>query len=147
MQRAPGYVKLWRMTPLTGEVLIVDQDAHARAAVRYLCSSLGVNAREASDGLQAVESFAASRSGVILMNLCLPGLDGFESARRIIALAGEAPPAIYAVGDCADGDVHARCRDAGMNGFYPRPVSLMEIAGEIIRHLQKLCPRAQRQAS
>lgn len=147
MQHAPGYVKLWRMTPLTGEVLIVDQDAHARAAVRYLCSSLGVNAREASGGKEAVATFAAARSGVILMNLNLPDMDGFESARRIIEMAGESRPAIYAVGDCADGDVHARCRASGMNGFYPRPVSLMEIAGEIIRHLQKLCPRAQRQAS
>src|SRR4249920_417600 len=69
-------------------VLVVEDHEPFR---RFVCSTLGTRqdlqiVGEASDGLEAVRKTEELRPGMVLLDIGLPGLNGFEAARRILAL-------------------------------------------------------------
>jgi DNA-binding response OmpR family regulator len=66
-----------------GSVLVVDDEPTiAEVVARYLARA-GYRTRVASDGLQAIESAAADRPDLVVLDLMLPGLDGLEVMRRL----------------------------------------------------------------
>ncbi|PKQ38825.1 MAG: hypothetical protein CVT59_01735 [Actinobacteria bacterium HGW-Actinobacteria-1] len=64
-------------------VLVVDDDAHARGIVTRILRDAGYVVRQAPDGASAMRSVADERPDVILLDLVLPGIDGWEIARRL----------------------------------------------------------------
>jgi CheY-like chemotaxis protein/anti-sigma regulatory factor (Ser/Thr protein kinase) len=64
-------------------VLIVDDNADVRASMSMAVRALGSEAFDAHDGLQAVESARNLRPDVILMDIGMPRLNGYDAARRI----------------------------------------------------------------
>ncbi|MEU8244472.1 response regulator transcription factor [Actinoplanes missouriensis] len=72
-------------------VLLVDDQDLVRLGLRTLLTSEDgfTVAGEASDGLTAVERAATLRPDVILMDVRMPGIDGLEATRRIMAAPGE----------------------------------------------------------
>lgn len=69
-------------------ILVVDDQAPFRSAARTLVRLVGGGWRvvgEAVTGEQAVEMAAATRPDVVLMDIKLPGIDGYEATRRILA--------------------------------------------------------------
>ena len=74
--------------PLT--VLVVEDNADGRAALCALLRRVGYTVEEAANGPEGVEKGVALRPGVALVDIGLPGLDGYEVARRLRAALGEA---------------------------------------------------------
>jgi GAF domain-containing protein/DNA-binding response OmpR family regulator/anti-sigma regulatory factor (Ser/Thr protein kinase) len=61
-----------------GRVLLVDDDEMVRRAVRHALEPLGWEVSEAGDGRLAIEALAAARPEVIILDLMMPNMDGFE---------------------------------------------------------------------
>jgi DNA-binding NarL/FixJ family response regulator len=100
-------------------VLIVDDHPSFRATARALLEAEGFSVvGEATDGSGALELTTALRPDVVLLDVQLPDLDGFEVARRLCS--NGASPAVVLVSsrDAADyGDIISGC---GAVGFVPK---------------------------
>lgn len=66
-------------------ILIADDSADIRTIMRYLLNDLGFTVVEAADGNEAVRLARQCRPALILLDLCMPGLDGWEVAIQLRA--------------------------------------------------------------
>jgi DNA-binding NarL/FixJ family response regulator len=100
-------------------VLIVDDHAAFRSMARALLESEGVEiVGESEDGDGAVVASATLRPGVVLVDIHLPGDDGFAVARRLAALPH--PPAVVMISSRPAGDLRRRLAAAAVAGFIPK---------------------------
>lgn len=65
------------------KLLIVDDDLHLRKLVRTYAEDAGYRCDEASTGQQALELFAANHYDLVLLDVMMPGIDGFETLAKI----------------------------------------------------------------
>ena len=100
-------------------VLIVDDHAPFRALARALLQLEGFKVvGEAADARSALEAVARLRPRVVVLDVQLPDLDGFEVARRLAA-AGD-PPAIVLVSTRDSSSYRRRLADSPARGFIPK---------------------------
>ncbi|MBI1876082.1 MAG: response regulator [Acidobacteria bacterium] len=120
-----------------GLVLVVDDFQDGREmCVEYL-SFLGYQAAEASDGFEALHRARALMPDVILMDLSLPGIDGWEVTRRLKAdPLTHRIPIVAVTAHSLPGDAE-RARRAGCDGFVTKPCFLDELLEEIQRVIHK----------
>ena len=71
---------------MTQSVLIIDDDAAVRGAFQLVLGELGSAVRVAEDGLQGIELVKAERPDLIFLDLKMPGIDGVETLRRLLAM-------------------------------------------------------------
>ncbi|NVO22520.1 hybrid sensor histidine kinase/response regulator [Donghicola mangrovi] len=120
---------------LTGHTIMVAEDnATNRMLMKKFLDSCGATLLFAEDGQEAVETFAASRPGLILMDMQMPNIDGLEATRQIRALGGQ-QPYIIALTANAQKDDRDRCIDAGMDDFLTKPVrkaELLELLNKVL---------------
>lgn len=121
--------------PLAGlRILIVDDNRTNRLVGLKSLEALGAYAETADSGEAAIAAAVSGGYDLILMDVNMPGMDGLEATRRIRALPGrEAGVPIVAL--TADVMTHHQqaYRDAGMNGFVPKPFSPAQLLTEIAR--------------
>lgn len=113
----------------TGRILIVEDHRDSREAMKALFEAFGFQAIEACDGHQAVEVAARERPDVILMDIMMPGLDGFTATRRIHALPGLEQVPIIAV--TAMEGVHELALQAGMSDYVRKPVDIRGLLNKV----------------
>jgi two-component system cell cycle response regulator DivK len=105
------------------QVLMVDDDRHSRQIVRDLLESVdGFEMIEAVTGPDGVLAAEAHQPDLILMDVQLPGFDGFEATRRIKANPTLQHIPIIAVTSYAMGGDEARAMAAGCNGYVSKPL-------------------------
>lgn len=114
------------------QVLLVEDDGIVAAVIRGLLERMGHAVRHAANGLEAMAELARSPCDLVLMDLDLPGLNGFQVARLIRQheTPGERVP-IIAVTARTGGDDEARCRAAGMDGFLRKPLTGEQLAATL----------------
>jgi len=66
-------------------ILIADDSADIRTVIRFFLNDLGFTVVEAADGNEAVRLAHQCKPGLILLDLCMPGIDGWEVATRLRA--------------------------------------------------------------
>jgi CheY-like chemotaxis protein len=120
-------------------VLVVEDNALNRMVAEGMLRLLGYSADSAENG---ADGLAAARSGtyqLVLMDLHMPGLDGFEVTRRIRAeLPSTSQPYIIALtAGGTDGD-EQRCREAGMDDYLVKPLTKEALAAALRRSLEWL---------
>lgn len=97
-------------------VLIVDDHAGFRAAAREFLARLGYDVvGEATDARQALREARRLEPAIVLLDVRLPDLDGFEVSRRL--RAGADPPAIVLVSTREAADYGRRIEASGAAGF------------------------------
>ncbi len=104
-------------------VLCVEDNPYGRVILNTILTELGHGADFVGSGEEAVEAVARGYD-VVLMDITLPGVDGFEATRRIRALADPASrtPIVGVSGRSEIGDEQT-ARAAGMDGYLRKPVS------------------------
>lgn len=103
-------------------VLVVEDHADAREAVRCLLEVRGHRVDVAADGPGAVDSALASRPEVVLVDIGLPGLDGFEVARRIRATAEGKHMKLVALTGYGDVTDRQRALESGFDAHLVKPI-------------------------
>jgi signal transduction histidine kinase/ligand-binding sensor domain-containing protein/CheY-like chemotaxis protein len=113
-----------RQPPRGGEgrrVLVVEDDATVAEVVCGLLDGLGYEARHAPHALGALAALAEASFDLAVLDLDLPGMDGFELARL---LRGQWPTLVLlALTARADAQAEPEARAAGMHGFLRKPVT------------------------
>ena len=103
-------------------VLVVDDNRDNAATMGQLLAGLGFNVRVAYDGDEALGHVAQSLPHVVLMDIGMPGLDGFEVARRIRSHPGGDGCVLIAMTGWSQEDYRARGSDAGFDHHLVKPV-------------------------
>ena len=103
-------------------ILIVEDHDESRVVMRLLLEQHGHEVHEAADGTRAVELAAALRPDVALVDVGLPGLDGYEVARRIRSALGPAIRLVAITGYGRDED-RADALGAGFDLHLLKPVN------------------------
>ena len=111
-------------------VLVVDDNADARDAMKFLLEEEGHEVRTAGDGPAALEEARIRPPEVVLLDIGLPGMDGYEVARALRALPGCELASIVAVSGYGQAEDRAQSRAAGFDEHFVKPVApdrLLEI--------------------
>ena len=112
-------------------LLVVDDDATARLVASELLGGEGRTVETAVDGLEAVSIVdgAGHRIDAVIMDLQMPRMDGFESARqmRLLGYSG----AIVALTASPGADTRERCLGAGFDAQLEKPIDRDEILKEL----------------
>jgi signal transduction histidine kinase/CheY-like chemotaxis protein len=103
-------------------VLVVDDNEDATASLGMLLEFRGNRVRTANDGVQAVEAAAEFRPDVILLDLGLPGIDGYEVARRIREQPWSKETLLVAVTGWGQDVDRRRTREAGFDHHLVKPI-------------------------
>ncbi|MEP5766560.1 MAG: ATP-binding protein [Halieaceae bacterium] len=117
------------------KILLVEDNPVNRLICEAMLSELGCSSESAENGEQALERWNAGQFDLILMDLSMPIVDGFEATTRIRAQeqagTGATEVPIVALTAHAFEQDRDRCFAAGMNGFLTKPLSLEELAREL----------------
>lgn len=97
-------------------VLLVDDDAPFRAVARALLATWGFNvAGEAGTGREALEAAEALHPAVVILDVQLPDMDGFEISRRL--LERPQPPGVVLISSRDADSYGRRIAESGARGF------------------------------
>ncbi len=102
-------------------ILVVDDYRDAREMYSHYLAGCGFRVAEAKNGLEAFEKATAYRPDVVLIDLYLPGLDGWELARRLKEDARTRGAILVAFTAHSSADAASRARDAGCAMFLVKP--------------------------
>jgi CheY-like chemotaxis protein len=108
-------------------LLVVEDDHDARAALRMLLELRGCTVTEAADGDRAVALALADRPGVALIDIGLPGLDGYGVARRIREGLAGAPMFLIALTGYHEIEERAGSPGAGFDAHLVKPLKLEQL--------------------
>jgi CheY-like chemotaxis protein len=114
--------------------LVADDSSVNRRILASLLESAGVRVITAAGGLEAVELARKHRPDVVLMDLRMSDLDGFEATRRLGADAATAGIPVVAVSASAWSEVRQAARDAGCVDFVAKPVKADVLFAKLQRH-------------
>lgn len=121
--------------PVEIPILVVDDNAMNLKLVEYVLEARGYGVETAIDADHAVASIAARRPRLILMDLQLPGVDGFELTRRLKADPTTADIVIVAVSAYAMKGDAERALSAGCDGYIPKPLDTRALPAQIEHYL------------
>ena len=117
-------------------ILVVDDQPDSRSLLVKILSAVGFETCEATDGVQAMQAFESFQPHAILMDLCMPHMDGFETTHKIKqSERGRNTPVIAVTASTFEED-RRRAFDGSMDDFVGKPFHDIELL-EILRdHLQ-----------
>ncbi len=116
---------------MTQRILVVEDTEDNRRIVRDLLTSVGYELIEAADGAEGVALAQREKPDLILMDIQLPVLDGYEATRRIRATPDLAAVPIIAVTSYALSGDEAKTRAAGCDGYVAKPFSPRQLLAKI----------------
>jgi DNA-binding response OmpR family regulator len=117
-----------------GKVLLVEDDHTLRALMRMLLEDEGLKVVEASTGLQAVERFGAEHIDLVLLDVRLPGLSGFEVCRQLRRTSGV--PIIMVTAQQDSHDVVAGL-ELGADDYVTKPFNDRELMARVRTQLRR----------
>ena len=122
--------------PLT--VLVVDDSRDAADSLGDLLSLYGYQARVAYGGEDALRLAAAEPPDAVVLDLAMPGMDGWELARRLRDMSRWKRPLLIAVSGYGDGVARRGSDDAGLDLHLVKPVEPAVIVGVLKRFARVL---------
>ena len=127
---APGVALADSAAPIAPRrILVVDDNQDAAQTLGMLLTHLGAEVEIAHDGPAALTAFARRRPDMVLLDIGMPGMDGYEVARRLRHDGGaKGVPIVALTGRGQEADRH-RVRDAGFDRHLVKPADLATLHG------------------
>jgi two-component system cell cycle response regulator DivK len=120
---------------MSKRILVVEDQEDNRQILRDLLSNAGYEMIEAEDGEQALTQAAKHRPDLILMDIQLPIMDGYEATRRLKAdPALKVIPIIVVTSYALSGD-EAKARAAGCDAYVAKPYSPRALLAKMREYL------------
>jgi signal transduction histidine kinase len=116
-------------------VLLIEDNDDGREMMATMLGAYGYAVRQASDGLQGVHTAAATLPDVALIDIGLPGIDGYEVARRLRADEATQGIRLIALTGYGQADDHRRVMEAGFDLHLVKPVQVDDLLGALTRDL------------
>jgi two-component system cell cycle response regulator DivK len=120
---------------MTKRILVVDDHEDNRQILRVLLASAGYVMIEAQNGEAALAAALSERPDLILMDIQLPDLDGYEVTRRIKSNPRSHDVPIIAVTSYALSDDERKALAAGCIAYVAKPYSPMQLLAKIKKYL------------
>jgi excisionase family DNA binding protein len=116
------------------KVLIIDDDPVERTALADAFTWTGrYKVEVAQDGYEGLIRVGSFRPDVLVLDIRMPGLNGFQVCRRVKADPVTRPIRILAVSGYAQGDTTARAAEAGADAFLEKPLDFKRLEAEVDR--------------
>jgi two-component system cell cycle response regulator DivK len=116
-------------------ILVVEDQEDNRQILRDLLGNAGYELTEAENGEEALAAVARQRPDLILMDIQLPVMDGYEATRRIRTNPGLKSVPIIAVTSYALAGDESKALAAGCDGYVSKPYSPRELLAKVRAHL------------
>ena len=108
-------------------ILVVEDQEDLRCVLRDLLTGSGFDVAEAADGQAGVAKAKSERPDLILMDIQLPGIDGYEASRQIKADPDLQATPIIAVSSFAMKGDEQKARASGCDEYVTKPYSPMQL--------------------
>ena len=108
-------------------VLIVDDEDDIRFLVRVLLTSAGWDVVDAASGEQALEILDSTAVDLVVLDIRLPGIDGWETLKELQSARGDAMPKVIMFSAHVDDDAVQRAADAGCVGYLTKPFRVEDL--------------------
>jgi CheY-like chemotaxis protein len=116
-------------------VLVVEDSKIAQRVVEHVLTSIKCDVVFADNGESGIRQAASKFVDLILMDLQMPGMDGFATSRAIRSLPGGHNIPILALTANYSDEHRALCRQIGMQGFLSKPIQREELVAAVEAHL------------
>ena len=115
-------------------ILVIEDNARNMTLLRDLLRASGYRTLEASTGGQAVTLATEHGPALVLMDIRLPDMDGLEALRRLrIDRRTASIPVLAVTAQAMNGD-RERFKEAGFDGYLPKPVDIDELVAVVELH-------------
>jgi two-component system cell cycle response regulator DivK len=117
------------------KILIVEDHADMRELLTWQIELMGFMPIPAKHGKEGVEKAVAEQPDLILLDIMMPGMDGWEAARTLRANPETKDiPILAATALFRDSDLKS-CLDAGCNGYIVKPFTFQELQGKVREYI------------
>jgi DNA-binding NtrC family response regulator len=123
--------------PFTATILIIDDDSALRRMARILLEKDRHTVIEAEDGRRGVELYESADPDVVLLDVGMPVMDGFEACRRMRRIEKRVPPAILMMTAYTDGPSVEQAFETGATDFIAKPAQ-WAVLRQRITHMARM---------
>ena len=116
-------------------VLIIDDDAASAMYLTEVLSEVRIQTAACENGLQALDYLKNNSVDLVLMDLKMPGMDGYETTQKIKELYGDLP-VIAQTAFALQGDKE-KAFDAGCNDYITKPIKMNVLMSTIEKYYSK----------
>jgi PAS domain S-box-containing protein len=142
--RADASQRLCEVLPLT--ILVAEDNTVNQKVVTQLLAHLGYRADVVANGFEVLDAMERQSYDVVLMDVQMPEMDGYEATRRLRERFGARPRVIAMTANAMPGD-RDKCLAAGMNAYVSKPVELDDIHRVLIEVAGPAAASAERAQS
>jgi CheY-like chemotaxis protein len=125
-------------------VLVVEDNAGALRVLVSLLTRLGCDAIGFTDGAESIDAAREHQPHLVVLDLSMPGIDGFETARRLHA-AGLPPFKLVALTSLGDAQTMQRCAAANFEVHVHKPIDIVDL--QLLVEEARTVPNFDRAAS
>lgn len=113
------------------KILIIEDHADMRELLTWQIELMGFNADTARQGREGLQKAQSGNPSLIILDIMMPGMDGWEAARELKANAATKDiPILAATALFRDADLQ-NCLAAGCSGYIVKPFTFQELQGKV----------------
>ncbi|MBI2141342.1 response regulator [Candidatus Woesearchaeota archaeon] len=113
------------------KILVVDDEPNILKLVSFILKSNGYEAIEASSGSECLEKLKNEKPGLIILDVMMPGMDGFEAAKKIRANAATRAIPILMLSSKAQFEDKMKGIDSGAMDYVTKPFDKQELLEKV----------------
>jgi len=116
-------------------ILVVDDERHMQRLLQFSLEKTGCIVETAGSGAEAIEKLRKNPPDLLLIDLVMPGMDGFATVRELRSFTGLTDLPVIMLTSRGQGDVREEAAELGIVSFLTKPFSPIELMGEARRIL------------